>query len=68
MASLALLRGRRFASSTGREAQTVRGASCVGTGMTRPFRTEGDPLPANPPAFPHKPPPNRPRRRKPKPV
>jgi hypothetical protein len=34
----------------------------------RPFRADGEPLPETPVIFPHMPPPNRPPRRKPKPV
>jgi hypothetical protein len=36
--------------------------------MNRPFRAEGDPMPAKPPVFPHKPQANVPPRRKPKPA
>jgi hypothetical protein len=35
--------------------------------MTRPFRAEGEPPPAEPPVFPYKPPANSPPRRKPNP-
>jgi hypothetical protein len=36
--------------------------------MTRPFRAEGEPLPAKPPVMPRLPNWNRPPRRKPKPA
>jgi hypothetical protein len=52
----------------GKAERPLQGTSGAGAGMTRPFRAPGDPMPAKPPTFPHKPPAGCPPRRKPKPA